>query len=221
MAHFIGDTHGDCRPLARWNDTHFKSNLFHVGDYGAGFPWMDERSEKLAKAVEARKNRIFVVRGNHDDPSWFDGRTLSNALTFVQDNTVIEAGGLRVLCVGGATSIDRTARCNGVDFWTGEEFAWKGFVAPCDVVVTHSAGSWTGLDSYGAMVLGWSSRDPDLMSDLDDERALHDLFLEKLVNSGNKPRAWFHGHFHERLVKEHHGIPFRGLNINELAEFKP
>ena len=61
-------------------------------------------------------NWIVFVRGNHDNPAYFDG-AMFNAKRFitVPDYSILQACNHTILCVGGAISIDRIYRkINGI-----------------------------------------------------------------------------------------------------------
>ena len=58
-------------------------------------------------------NWIVFVRGNHDNPAYFDGATFYyKRFIAVPDYTILQACNHTILCVGGAISIDRIYRIN-------------------------------------------------------------------------------------------------------------
>lgn len=64
-----------------------------------------------AKRMNQANNWIVFVRGNHDNPAYFDG-AMFNAKRFiaVPDYSILQACNHTILCVGGAISIDRIYR---------------------------------------------------------------------------------------------------------------
>ena len=65
----------------------------------------------LAGRLKKANNWIVFVRGNHDDPSYFQEEKICyERFRCVPDYSVIQACGLDILCVGGGVSIDRLAR---------------------------------------------------------------------------------------------------------------
>ncbi len=58
-------------------------------------------------------NWIVFVRGNHDNPAYFEGTTFSyKRFIAVPDYTILQACNHSILCVGGAISIDRIYHIN-------------------------------------------------------------------------------------------------------------
>ena len=56
-------------------------------------------------------NWIVFVRGNHDNPAYFDGVQFNHKrFLAVPDYTILSACNHTILCVGGAVSIDRCLR---------------------------------------------------------------------------------------------------------------
>lgn len=118
----VGDIHGNFESLLGCIKKYdlVKSALIVCGDCGFGFYKEDYYKQVLSKLnKECIKRDVVVcfVRGNHDDPVYFktDNYNKSNVI-LVQDYTVLEflnedpQNYKAVLCIGGATSIDRTYR---------------------------------------------------------------------------------------------------------------
>ena len=141
---FLGDTHGNNMQIAghliKNKAERFESKaIVHVGDFGIGFEnTLDEEYRKLDKLntrLMEHNVTLYVVRGNHDDPSWFDGTpfTVSGNIIFVQDHTLLtiklkdKGEPVKIYCNGGATSIDRTNRNdsrNNIQHYFGH-FHWS------------------------------------------------------------------------------------------------
>ena len=65
------------------------------------------------KRMNQANNWIVFVRGNHDNPAYFEGTTFSyKRFIAVPDYTILQACNHSILCVGGAISIDRIYRIN-------------------------------------------------------------------------------------------------------------
>ena len=62
---------------------------------------------------EERNVECYMIRGNHDNPAYFEGTTFSyKRFIAVPDYTILQACNHSILCVGGAISIDRIYRIN-------------------------------------------------------------------------------------------------------------
>ncbi|MEG1009956.1 MAG: metallophosphoesterase, partial [Clostridia bacterium] len=65
--------------------------------------------KKLNKKLNKYNITIYMVRGNHDDPSYFDNRKYGNIIC-LSDYSIIRNNNNNILCIGGAISIDRRSR---------------------------------------------------------------------------------------------------------------
>lgn len=85
-----------------------------AGDCGFGFHrrwYYDEVYRRVLPKLERADCHVVFVRGNHDNPAYFDGEEINmKRWVAVADYSTVTAAGHRVLCVGGATSVDRKNR---------------------------------------------------------------------------------------------------------------
>lgn len=76
-----------------------------AGDCGFGFEkegYYDNIVKRNSKRMNKANNWIVFIRGNHDNPAYFDGKTFAHKrFMAVPDYSVIRACGHVVLCVGG------------------------------------------------------------------------------------------------------------------------
>ena len=76
---FCGDIHGELKKLVWLLVEKYKlsnGSVIVAGDFGAGFGRprsMEVLYNSVRKKLEKADIMIYVVRGNHDDPSSFDG----------------------------------------------------------------------------------------------------------------------------------------------------
>ncbi len=124
---FLGDLHGNFDTLLFWMKNFvFKNTAIIVcGDIGFGFhkpEYYRLKLEAINTFCKQSDCRVFFIRGNHDDPEYFDGSNIDKSayVTFdcvhaVSDYSCIQVwkdGKVvhTILCVGGGVSIDRTWR---------------------------------------------------------------------------------------------------------------
>ena len=84
-----------------------------AGDIGVGFNTKDfylGKFEELNNIMQDKNIDCLMIRGNHDDPSYFNGSIFLSNVKLIPDYTVITSGEANILCVGGAISIDRLYR---------------------------------------------------------------------------------------------------------------
>lgn len=239
-----GDIHGEVSGLVRdaVNRGISCADILVVGDFGAGFgrpKSMDVAYGKVRAALEKNDICIYTVRGNHDDPAFFDGKHDYERLHFLPDHHIIELCGKKIYPIGGAVSADidfvdpltRKSRRMVNDalirygstkrvWWPDETpSASSGTLFPecVDIVVSHEAPL---------------SFDPPLV------RAdhVHDETWQKIVESRKsldcvlqtvKPALWFYGHYHKHFegVVQHDDAPrdatrqtrYICLNIAEMT----
>ena len=109
-----GDIHGDYEKLVykcclqcQMTDT----LIIVAGDCGFGFNkpgYYDAIYQKVSSRLAKANNWIVFIRGNHDNPAYFDGQQVNyKRWKAVPDYSVIKACGHTILCIGGAISIDR------------------------------------------------------------------------------------------------------------------
>jgi hypothetical protein len=219
----LGDTHGAWSQLM-WNieraDIRDK-NILGVGDLGVGFyanPAREKDDYKSINRALADRNIFFYgIRGNHDDPNYFKkGQCieLSNFQT-LEDYTQLEwRDKIKILCVGGAVSIDRTGRLLNKSYWEDEAVNYQpSSCREVDVLVTHTAPSWCFPQQFNEMVYGWALEDAYLIGDLSNERAIMNE-IHKLC----KPKLHFYGHFHSSWTETINNCKHKLLNIDELYQ---
>lgn len=220
----IGDIHGQFNRLKDiiWKQQIEKCWLICVGDLGIGFKYSPEGEirgcEQLNDFFAKRDITFLSIRGNHDDPIYFnDSQRRINLSHFklLPDYHRETINGEEFLFVGGAVSIDRLWRIPNVSYWEDEVFVLKPELAgKCDVLITHSAPYWIGpFDKEG--LAGWCSKDKTLWDDCYKERLDHDELI-KLC----QPKKSYHGHFHSS-----HWVDFRDcyatiLSIEEIKEHR-
>jgi predicted phosphodiesterase len=226
---FVGDIHGNfnyIKYLVR--SRHLEGEtIIQVGDFGIGFnkKHVDlEELQKLNATLRAADCKLYVIRGNHDDPRYFNGVFEFTNLHLVPDYTVINIEGKNVLFVGGATSIDRVYRQEaGYGWWEDEKFVLDTDkllkMVNIDVVVTHNAPDFCWPLDVNGLVLSFAAEDATLLEDLRNERI--DLTrMYDLLAMNNDIHSWYYGHFHNSQLTEYKGTDFRLLGIEESYELR-
>ena len=221
----IGDTHGSNRPISRWAELGDTENLIHVGDFGVGFKGSMPKISQLAQELNDFSKNVYVIRGNHDDPSFFDGRMYGGyhgGIHFLRDGTIADWNGEKILFNGGAISIDRAQRINEIDIWEDEGFKpFKKIETEIDYLVTHSSfPEVTSFPIKGEMVVTFAKYDQDLISDLEKESQSIKNWVDSLIeNQEKKIKTWHYGHFHKSHQSNYNGIKCTCLNIEEIRPF--
>lgn len=218
MILMLGDIHGNYKYLK--NEIEGKNlrgyNIIQVGDFGVGkLPAYDQGIlERLDQFLNEWDVNLYVIRGNHDDPKYFQGSHIFNNLKLLPDYTILKIEDYNFLFVGGATSIDRkyslkkmqVSASYGLDqplYWFGEEFILDedrlSKIENVDIVVTHTAPEWcipdNRVNGFGSLVMEFAQDDPNLIKDLEIERSLMSKMFN-ILSSKNNIKKHFYGHFH-------------------------
>ena len=202
------------------------TTIIQVGDFGAGFKKrerFDEDMHDINKQLVKNNNRLLVIRGNHDDPAYFDGTYNFSNIEFLKDYTVRNIEGRNYLFVGGAISIDRIIRKSGVEYWPDEKFVLdldkiNAIDENIDVVIAHSSPSFCQPVHFNELVWWYVAQDPSLHNELLQERKDFEEMYNALKENGHTLEYWFNGHFHfnaEELIQD---TNFILLTINQFYE---
>ena len=222
-----GDIHG------HFNEVIFKmcvqyqmtdTLLIIAGDCGFGFEkpgYYDIIFNRNSSRLSKSNNWVVMVRGNHDDPAYFelqaDGNTLIHHARWqtVPDYAVIKACGRMVLCVGGAVSVDRQIRMCEMDRNLGKRYYWPNETVrydaealeairdaglKVDTVVTHTAPSMCEFQSKQGLAT-WAQCDATLLDDCKAERAAMDDIIVHLKQDKHPLERWYYGHLTHGIVR--------------------
>ena len=201
-----GDTHGlydDLMERISANDVQKEDSIIITGDFGfiSGRPDRREAFRRLGK----EDYRFWFIDGNDEDfpllgtyraESWSSGRArliTPNIVHLMRGEVYeIEYGGRRktLFCMGGAYSVDRQYRREGVDWFpqelpSPEEYeradrALERCLYRVDCIITHTA------PPSVAKAIGYSTA---------EEEYVLSSYLEELKRRVRSDR-WFFGHFH-------------------------
>lgn len=242
MILMLGDIHSNFNYLKTLLNSKKVTDCYiiQVGDFGAGFT--NEVNElnilnDLNKFLNERNIKMYAIRGNHDDPKYFDGRFKFTNLELIPDYTILELEGNRILCIGGAVSVDRIPRIqkdminarygsSQRNYWYDETIVFNEDAIKnakdINILVTHTAPDFCEPNNklgFGHLVGEFALEDKKLKEDLKTERDLMTKIFD-MISDNNKIDRHFYGHFHrshEQIIVD---CKHRLLNINELFEVK-
>lgn len=238
-----GDIHGDFRGIVFKLCVQYgltDTLLIVAGDCGFGFEkpgYYESIYNLVAGRLKKANNWIVFVRGNHDDPSYFNEEMVAFVRwRCVPDYSIIQACSHNILCVGGAVSIDRLQRqeenarrrerghLQTAVWWPDEAPVYDedaiDFIPaeyPIDTVITHTAPSFCELQHKQGLK-SWSAMDPALIRDIDDERRIVDKIFNRLREQEHPIKRWIYGHFHRSWNGQREGVLFSMLDIEEFKE---
>lgn len=242
-----GDIHGDFTKLVYKCCVQYSMTdtvIIVAGDCGFGFEkpgYYENIYKRCRERLSKVNNYLLFVRGNHDNPAYFNLQVIKHHRWMaLPDYSVIKACGHTILCVGGATSIDRTYRMSSKYFhfqkpdapfvpnvyWPNESPFYDkskldaiNEVCAIDTVITHTSPSFCELNSHQGLQ-SWAIRDEDLLNDVKRERKVMDDLYAYLYSKSHPLRYWFYGHFHQSWHCEIDGIQYNMLDCMELREVR-
>lgn len=238
---YLGDIHRNFNLIKSYVENYSLSDvhIIQVGDFGVGFREFEEDYENLERINKILiENNVFVwaIRGNHDYKPYFDNDPFNfSNIKLVKDYTVLNLCNKKILCVGGAQSVDRLDRIkrNKKKFikcwWEDEVFVLNtdklNGLKDIDIVVTHTAPDYCPPDNK----LGFSDFVNNIIKETGDDMLKADLLIERklvtdmhtILKMNNNPITnWYYGHFHDSKILNIYGIEHRMLGIGELWEEK-
>ena len=252
-----GDIHGDFTQLVYKCCIQYGMTdtvIIVAGDCGFGFEkpgYYENIYKRCRERLSKANNYLLFVRGNHDNPAYFRSALPLGSSKNLQpikhrrwmtlpDYSVVKACGHTILCVGGATSIDRTCRMNSKYYhfqkpdapfipnvyWPNESPIFDlskldaiNEVCAIDTVITHTSPSFCELSSHQGLQ-SWTIRDEDLLDDVKRERKVMDDLHAYLYSKSHPLRFWLYGHFHQSWHSEIDGIQYNMLDCMELREVR-
>jgi len=239
----VGDTHGNNKQLA----SHLLPNvpqeskkaILHVGDFGMGFSSHVgelENMQILDRKLQKQNVWLYVIRGNHDDPAYFDSNNLKcqdmdkfDNITLIPDHSMlhlqtIDNNNLSIYCLGGAVSVDRVNRTPSKSYWWNEivpdlpQQELDKIPKGIDIVLTHTRPQGIFPIDKNNIKL-WLLRDKNLEYDLDFELDRITKVFDA-INKKNTCYTHYYGHFHMSNVEHFGDVKHQLLNIDELIEVR-
>ena len=228
-----GDIHGELFGLVRnaVNRGISCADILVVGDFGAGFgrpKSMDVAYGKVRAALEKNDICIYTIRGNHDNPAFFNGKHDYERLHFLPDHHIIELCGKRIYPIGGAVSADinlvdplsrksrRMVNDSLIKFGSSKRVWWpneaptqiaEDLPTVVDIVVSHDA----PLSFNPPLVQADYVRDETWLKIVESRKYL-DYVLSQV-----KPALWFYGHYHCHYEGNYQNTLYRCMDIAEMT----
>lgn len=163
---------------------------------------------------------VHFIDGNHDNPDLLHPDTphpvpISDNVTYMPRGTRARLAGVEILFLGGASSIDKDWRTEGLNWWPAENItesqADRAIAAatdpeqpPVDILVTHE----TTTEAFTALARGSEHAQDKAGEPAGETNRSH---LTRLRDAA-APRVHVHGHHHTRFAAPVAGVLDVGLN---------
>lgn len=243
----VGDIHGEFRNFFYSLKNGYNDCVVIVaGDCGFGFNKFIYYCDLFNKYNEMlSKNNIYVyfIRGNHDDPSYFEEEKIKyERIKCVPDYSIIQVGDKNILCVGGGISVDRIWRkqeeykINRYKknkrhlYWQNEapffsetklnEILKSNININC--IISHTSPHFAfPNDVLKHEIESWFKLDDKLLKDLTQERKTLTEIYDFLTKNNQTLDTWVYGHFHKYNEDEISGVLFIALDENHIKKIIP
>lgn len=204
MLYITGDTHGNFDRILKWTETtnlnKDKDFLFVLGDFG--YIWDSKRTsfeKDNLDFISCLPFTTLFIDGNHENHERLNSMRVVNfsggkahkvydSIYHLMRGQVYEIAGKRIFTFGGASSIDKHLRTEGMSWWKEEEFNYheantayenlNNVGWEVDYVLTHSA--------------PFSIRDKLFES---NNPSSTERMLEAMLRN-IKFKRWYFGHYH-------------------------
>ena len=210
----VGDIHGEYDRGFVDDFGQVADNYVFLGDIGFGFHKLQTFIKWLNEDIP-EKVECYFIRGNHDDPSYWQGNKakqvtkLCPRFHMVKDYDTMVINDQRYLCIGGGISIDRFYRIEGRSYWSDEAILpcpKKNTIGKIDGILSHTGFTPPVLTHKHNLQLKF----PDVNKDCEDEQVVLHQILDLY-----KPKVWYCGHYHVSCRFEVKDCKCQILNIQE------
>ena len=233
MALYVtGDTHGglnmrklESKRFPEWKKFTKNDYVVVMGDFGI---WQNKRAYNFLFWLEGKPFTTLFVEGNHEDYNFlktfpdvdmFGGavRKISDSIFQLKRGEVYTINGYKVFSFGGARSIDRSNRQEGVDWFPEEESTYEEEHNALNNLAKHN----NQVDLIFAHTCARSTLDelakvyPIYLKDYDAQNR----FLEEIKNTVDF-KAFFFGHMHKdyRVNEKELALYEKIINVEEFLK---
>ena len=210
----------------RPHDSYNNTTIIVCGDCGIGFnkeQYYIDLFNKYNETFSQSNTMILFVRGNHDDPSYFDGEKINfSHIKAIPDYSIVKTLDNTTLCVGGAISIDRIWRKQQENiinkykknnkkklYWENENCEYNEAALneiidnkiSIDSIISHSSPKFA-QPQLKPNADKWFKIDKNLKQDIHQERKILENIYNFLTSKNVKLKFWCHGHYHEFIFSK-------------------
>ena len=220
--YFLGDVHAES-PLMRDFLNSEEKYCLQLGDFGFIFKYNDWKWNRFINHFEKNypNKMIFTVLGNHENYDSIEKmpvkdmfgarcRKIRSNVYAIERGEILSIEGLNILCIGGADSIDKAWRQDGISWWAQEKISdtdvkktvEKGLTCSFDMVCSHAMPAFFMLQNFTPCFQTGS------------EFSLEKIYCDIENNGGHIP-LWIGGHVHNSIDMTYNDTLFRSLDIGE------
>lgn len=223
---FLGDVHGES-PLMAPLLCSAEDTCVQVGDFGFLFREKDGTDNAFLNDFESSwpDKRIFVIPGNHENYDLIEkfplvecngalSRQVRENIYYIERGEILNVDGLRILCCGGADSLDKAWRRPQISWWPQEVISNE------DVQKTIAKGTSSSFDMVcsHAMPTLFMERRFSPCYNMPSDFKLEQIYVG-LEKAGAHVPLWVGGHVHIGSALDYNETLFRSLDIGEALTY--
>ena len=217
------------------DSTYNDSVIIVCGNCGIGTKskeYYDDVFTEFNKILDANNCFVLFVRGNNDDPSYFENRLIDfEHIKTIPDYSVVALKTYNCLCIGGSVSFDKEWKLSQEKefgkklFWENEapifkedelDAILKKFKISCVVTSTSPTFAYPGTNAFKKSK--WLSEDKSILNRFSNERKVIDKIYEKVVDCDTKPYIWSYGRFKMNNQAKVNDILFSSLQSYQFIQ---
>jgi hypothetical protein len=187
----------------------------------------------LNKLLAKHNCNIVFVRGNNDNPSFFNEDKLQlSHIKFAKDYTVLKLKNYNCLCIGGSASLNKNWKKRQSaklkrDFYWEDEMPYYDenmlnsildeFYIACIITCPTTSFTNIGTNALSRQYNKWLDQDKSLSDAIIQERQIMDKIYCKFTEKNVRPYVWYCTKFEKSRVDTVNDILFVSLGANESA----
>lgn len=201
----------DCNIISLGDNGIMADTIIGITDwYKVHHEFLDIVNENMIEL----NNKLYLMRGNHDNPNWYISEWIKSNIYMVSDWETINIDNKNHLFIGGGVSIDRRYRALNYSYFNGEEVTISrklNKIRNIDVVCTHTAPRVALPVLNHNILANWAAIDDKLYEDIDKESKTMKKIYD-VLSTNNTIKEWYYGHFHIDYNIKYNEINFIGLD---------
>jgi hypothetical protein len=147
-----------------------------------------------------KKEDLYYLMEYMSPAEYVEAITSYTNIKFVPDYTVLELNSHKILCIGGAITIDRMLRVEGMDYFKNEVLVHLPDklrkIKGVDIVATHTIPDFIPpFTQKSQLIDNYRKHDTRLIEDLKLERETMTKIYHDIV-ANNTINLWVYGHIH-------------------------
>lgn len=222
--YIVGDIHNNWSFIYNFFADKKDCYVIQVGDFNIGLNKTNHAAEQeliwLNKYLFERNIKMYIIRGNHDNPAFFKGNHIYSNLELLPDYSIREINKEKILFIGGAISINRSQATYGIDWFDDEKFVLDEKrlkeINGVTMLITHNTPDFCEPLHFSRVVYQYLPMDNGLLEELKYERKLHTKAWN-ILKEKNKIMFYFNGHMHESHELHIGKALIKTLNVAEVA----